>query len=603
MANFYSVPIVPTANMATSSGSDESIKVVFRVRPLNSKEEADGRTIVTTAHYDRGAIEIRNPASSSDPPKVFTFDSVFGPSSSQRQLYDDCASPIVQSVLEGYNGSIFAYGQTGAGKSHTMVGRDEPSELRGIIPNAFEHIYEHVGMESSNETSYLIRASYYEIYNENVIDLLVASNTNNAKQGLELKESPDTGVYIKGLTSKVVKSVEEINSVLRQGNKNRSVAATLMNQGSSRSHAVFCVVIESQSVDEAGVEHIRVGKLNLVDLAGSERQSKTGATGERLKEATKINLSLSALGNVISALVDGKSNHIPYRDSKLTRILQDSLGGNTRTVMCANAGPADYNFDETLSTLRYANRAKQIKNRPVVNEDPKDAMLREYKDEISSLRKQLEAIRVAGDGTNADVSTDVDLPNSLQIVDQSLLDQSREERDELRARLEDEAKARADMETQREELQKRLAEMENQVVVGGSELERYASLEEEVEAKTKKLQRLYRKCLDTKKRLSELTNDFAAERSGLLEKIDQLETKLGEKEQIVARIGSILSGDVFQLSLDMPGESAKGYTPEVRALLDLPSPCETLQKEKKKMRSGGEKKVSGSAAVARPLLS
>ena len=587
---------------------DESIKVIFRVRPLNSKEEADGRNVVTTAHDDRGAIEIRNPASSSsDPPKIFTFDSVFGPSSSQKQIYDVCASPIVQSVLEGYNGSIFAYGQTGAGKSHTMVGRDEPSELRGIIPNAFEHIYEHVGTESTNETHYLIRASYYEIYNENIIDLLATNNASNAtsstKQGLELKESPDSGVYIKGLTSKVVKSVEEINAVLRRGNKNRSIGATLMNQGSSRSHAVFCVVIESQSVDEAGVEHIRVGKLNLVDLAGSERQSKTGATGERLKEATKINLSLSALGNVISALVDGKSQHIPYRDSKLTRILQDSLGGNTRTVMCANAGPADYNFDETMSTLRYANRAKQIKNKPVINQDPKDAMLREYKDEISSLRKQLEAIRVAGDGTNADVSTDVDLPNSLQIVDQSLLDQSREERDELRARLEDEAKARADMETQREELQKRLAEMENQVVVGGSELERYASLEEEVEAKTKKLQRLYRRCLDTKKRLSELTNDFAAERSGLLEKIDQLETKLGEKEQIVARIGSILSGDVFQLSLDMPGESAKGYTPEVRALLDLPSPCETLQKEKKKMRSGGEKKVSGSAAVARPLLS
>jgi len=159
-----------------------------------------------------------------------------------------------------------------------------------------------------------------------------------------------------------------------------------MNATSSRSHAIFTVVVESA---EGG--KIRVGKLNLVDLAGSERQSKTGATGDRLKEATKINLSLTALGNVISSLVDGSSTHIPYRDSKLTRLLQNSLGGNAKTVMCANCGPADYNFDETLSTLRYANRAKNIKNKPKINEDPKDAMMREYQDEIRRLKEQLEA--------------------------------------------------------------------------------------------------------------------------------------------------------------------------------------------------------------------
>merc|ERR1719218_287803 len=160
-----------------------------------------------------------------------------------------------------------------------------------------------------------------------------------------------------------------------------------MNHESSRSHSIFTVTIEA--VDDQ--ERVRAGKLNMVDLAGSERQSKTGATGETLKEATKINLSLSALGNVISALVDGKSSFIPYRDSKLTRLLQDSLGGNTRTVMVANVGPADYNFDETLSTLRYADRAKRIKNKPKINEDPKDAMLREFQEEIERLRTELEA--------------------------------------------------------------------------------------------------------------------------------------------------------------------------------------------------------------------
>merc|ERR1719453_1256266 len=161
-----------------------------------------------------------------------------------------------------------------------------------------------------------------------------------------------------------------------------------MNADSSRSHSLFLIQIESEETVN-GESHIRMGKLNLVDLAGSERQSKTQASGDRLKEATKINLSLSALGNCISSLVDGKSQHIPYRDSKLTRLLQDSLGGNTKTVMIANCGPACYNYDETISTLRYANRAKQIKNKPVINEDPKDAMLREFQDEIKRLREQL----------------------------------------------------------------------------------------------------------------------------------------------------------------------------------------------------------------------
>ena len=195
-------------------------------------------------------------------------------------------------------------------------------------------------------------------------------------------------MYVKDLTSFVVKSVAEIRQVLEVGKKNRTVGATLMNADSSRSHSIFTITVETSEVLEGEAEedaHIRVGKLNLVDLAGSERQGKTGATGDRLKEATKINMSLSALGNVISALVDGKSAHIPYRDSKLTRLLQDSLGGNTKTVMVANLGPADYNFDETMSTLRYANRAKNIKNKPKINEDPKDAMLREFQEDDNTL--------------------------------------------------------------------------------------------------------------------------------------------------------------------------------------------------------------------------
>jgi kinesin family protein 3/17 len=195
---------------------------------------------------------------------------------------------------------------------------------------------------------------------------------------------------VKDLTCKICKSIPEIEKLMDIGNANRVVGETAMNATSSRSHSIFTIYVETSEEDEkTGESRIKAGKLNLVDLAGSERQSKTKAEGTRLKEATKINLSLSALGNVISSLVDGKSGHIPYRDSKLTRLLQDSLGGNTKTCMIAALSPADYNYEETLSTLRYATRAKSIKNKPVVNEDPKDALLKEYEEEIMKLKEML----------------------------------------------------------------------------------------------------------------------------------------------------------------------------------------------------------------------
>jgi len=234
----------------------------------------------------------------------------------------------------------------------------------------------------------LVRCSYLEIYNEDVRDLL----GKDKEIKLELKEDPNKGVFVKDLTCIIVKSISEIEKLMTHGSNNRKTGETAMNKDSSRSHSIFTIYIETSEDDGAGEQRIKAGKLNLVDLAGSERQSKTHAEGIRLKEATKINLSLSALGNVISALVDGKSHHIPYRDSKLTRLLQDSLGGNTKTVMIAAVSPADFNFDETLSTLRYASRAKSIKNKPIVNEDPKDALLKEYESEIKNLKAMLAAV-------------------------------------------------------------------------------------------------------------------------------------------------------------------------------------------------------------------
>lgn len=219
--------------------------------------------------------------------------------------------------MGGYNGTIFAYGQTGCGKTHTMIGVKGDKMQRGIIPNAFDHIFGYFDDATNNKKRFLIRCSYLEIYNEDIRDLL----SKNVEQKLDLKEDPDKGVFVKDLNQIIVKSIAEIESYMDRGTANRKTGETAMNKDSSRSHSIFTIYVETAETNAAGEQTIKAGKLNLVDLAGSERQSKTQATGARLKEATKINLSLSALGNVIKALVEGKSNHVPYRDSKLTRLL------------------------------------------------------------------------------------------------------------------------------------------------------------------------------------------------------------------------------------------------------------------------------------------
>lgn len=256
-------------------------------------------------------------------------------------------------MLEGYNGTIFAYGQTGTGKTHTISGIPKDPTHKGIMPRSFDTVFKSI--ECDSKCQYLVRASYLEIYNEEIRDLL----SKNGQNKLELKEKDGT-VYVKDLSTFVVKSPEDMMEVFNEGTVNRHVRATNMNDTSSRSHSIFTITIESSQIGPDGKSHIKVGKLNIVDLAGSERLDKTGAQGEGAKEGIKINLSLSTLCHVISSLTDPKCTFVPYRDSKLTRLLQDSLGGNTKTCMIANIGPADYNMDETLSTLRYASRAKNI---------------------------------------------------------------------------------------------------------------------------------------------------------------------------------------------------------------------------------------------------
>ncbi|CAG4960492.1 unnamed protein product [Colias eurytheme] len=295
----------------------------------------------------------------------------------------DTVRPLVASVLDGFNGCVFAYGQTGTGKTHTMEGTPDDE---GIIPRTFRHMWAHIENTASPDVTHLVSCSFVELYLEDVRDLLSKECKKLTIRGQELN-----GFYIPEMTSIVCKSAAEMVRVMRAGNRNRAAGRTDMNEHSSRSHAVFLVTVETA---HRSTNRIRVGKLNLVDLAGSERQRKTGASADRLREAARINQALSSLGNVISALAEN-SPHVPYRDSKLTRILQDSLGGNSKTIMIANIGPACYNYDETVTTLRYAHRAKAIKNKPVRNEDPKDAKLREYQAEIERLRSLIEQRKAA----------------------------------------------------------------------------------------------------------------------------------------------------------------------------------------------------------------
>ncbi|KAL6860086.1 Kinesin heavy chain [Amphichorda felina] len=340
-----------------------SIKVVARFRPQNRIElDSGGKPIVRFNSEESCTVDSREAQGS------FTFDRVFDMACKQQDIFDFSIRPTVDDILNGYNGTVFAYGQTGAGKSYTMMGSNiDDVEGRGVIPRIVEQIFASI-MTSPSTIEYTVRVSYMEIYMEKIRDLLAPQNDN-----LPVHEEKNRGVYVKGLLEIYVSSVQEVYEVMRRGGNSRAVAATNMNQESSRSHSIFVITVTQKNVETGSAKS---GQLFLVDLAGSEKVGKTGASGQTLEEAKKINKSLSALGMVINALTDGKSSHIPYRDSKLTRILQESLGGNSRTTLIINCSPSSYNDAETLSTLRFGTRAKSIKNKAKVNAELSPAELK-----------------------------------------------------------------------------------------------------------------------------------------------------------------------------------------------------------------------------------
>ncbi|PTU18005.1 hypothetical protein P175DRAFT_0525802 [Aspergillus ochraceoroseus IBT 24754] len=368
-----------------SSGSHVSntIKVVARFRPQNKVELASGgQPIVDFENEQSCSINSKEAAGS------FTFDRVFPMDSKQPDIFNFSIRPTVDDILNGYNGTVFAYGQTGAGKSYTMMGSDIDDEVgKGIIPRIVEQIFASI-LTSAINIEYTVRVSYMEIYMERIRDLLVPHNDN-----LPVHEEKSRGVYVKGLLEVYVSSVQEVYEVMRRGGAARAVAATNMNQESSRSHSIFVITVTQKNLETGSAKS---GQLFLVDLAGSEKVGKTGASGQTLEEAKKINKSLSALGMVINALTDGKSTHIPYRDSKLTRILQESLGGNSRTTLIINCSPSSYNDAETVSTLRFGVRAKAIKNKAKVNAELSPAelkqLLRKAQSQVTNFESYVSAL-------------------------------------------------------------------------------------------------------------------------------------------------------------------------------------------------------------------
>ncbi|XP_053983683.1 kinesin-like protein unc-104 isoform X17 [Hylaeus anthracinus] len=376
-----------------------SVKVAVRVRPFNNREiSREAQCIIEMSGNTTSISNPKAPPGTKDAIKSFNYDySYFSMDpcdtnySSQVMVYKDIGEEMLQHAFEGYNVCIFAYGQTGAGKSYTMMGKQEEGQ-EGIIPQICKDLFRKISRNSSESLKYSVEVSYMEIYCERVRDLLNPKNKGN----LRVREHPLLGPYVEDLSKLAVMSYQDIHDLIDEGNKARTVAATNMNETSSRSHAVFTIFFTQQKQDSAtGLVTEKVSKISLVDLAGSERADSTGAKGTRLKEGANINKSLTTLGKVISALAEiatkkkKKADFIPYRDSVLTWLLRENLGGNSKTAMIAAVSPADINYDETLSTLRYADRAKQIVCKAVVNEDANAKLIRELKEEIQKLRELL----------------------------------------------------------------------------------------------------------------------------------------------------------------------------------------------------------------------
>ena len=528
----------------------DNLRVAIRVRPPLNRETEEGipfrsiaivsedhKSISLAEYLGSEFSEIERQRQWIEEPNLFqlhrfTFDSVFDMDSLQEDVYNITAKQAVQSVLEGYNSTIFCYGQTGTGKTYTMEGftYETNNPNRGIIQRTIQDIFNYIEMTSNENTKFIIRASFLQIYNENISDLLKPD-----KKNLQIREDKKKGIYVDLLSEWAVRTPVDLYALLKKGGNLRATSATYMNDVSSRSHAVFVITVEQMTTDiiqgnKGNKTQIKVGKLNLVDLAGSERIRITGTTGQQLEESKKINKSLSCLGNVINALTDkkNKNNYIPYRDSKLTRLLQDSLGGNCKTTMIAMISPSQDAFSESLSTLYFAQRAKKIRNRPIINEDVNNrALIRKYENELKNLKNELE------------LKNRMLRNNGLVMQLQEEKEQALQDKNEAIKELE---KASRQYLIEREEklkLEKKIQMMSEQMITGGHKIEETPQFQNALKNQLK----LYEnKILEIEKERQQLEEDKAEnkEYKELLLKqrdiMNALTYKLNERDEYIAQL-------------------------------------------------------------------
>ncbi|KRX02482.1 P-loop containing nucleoside triphosphate hydrolase [Pseudocohnilembus persalinus] len=546
-------------SMHQESKDGDNCKVIIRVRPPLPREIDDGRFISTIqvapdntkiCVYEYFNLELVDPSMlqeylnnpNSYTMHQFSFDHVYDQDSTQEEVYENTAKQSVLSTLQGYNSTIMAYGQTGTGKTFTMEGFKynslDPS--RGIIPRAIEEIFKFIENSSSEQTTFMVRASYLQIYNEVISDLLRTDRT-----GLQVREDKKRGIYVEGLSEWAVRNPTEIFSLIQKGAQSRATASTKMNDVSSRSHAVFIIIVEQMTIladntivtqsiqfQQEQPKEIKVGKLNLVDLAGSERVRVTGATGKRLEECKKINQSLSCLGNVISALTDSRSPHIPYRDSKLTRILEDSLGGNCKTTMFAMISPALEAFQESLSSLKFANRAKNIKCKPIINEDvDQRALLIKYEQELRKLKQELKN----------KTKTGIDKTKLTQLEE----DRRRAEQDKNMAMAALEARSKEFFQERelKRKLEEKIRSINSQLLVGGHQIlehpefrnaleQQQVKIREEYENKIKKLEQEREQIEEDKAQVDRYKQLLLKQRDIMI----ALTTRLNERDETIIQL-------------------------------------------------------------------
>lgn len=383
--------------MVKKTQGAENIRVVIRCRDILPYEAERGDKALVRLDLATNQVIVQHPIGD---PDVFAFDAVYNNTFTQRDIFLQEVQPLADAVLQGYNATVFAYGQSGSGKTHTMTGNLDKRDMWGMMPQVVDYIFSEIKKLTSTTKTFKVKVSYVELYNGKSRDLLASKQVN-----LEIKQNMAKNFYVKGAEMPEVTSFEEAIRWFHKGTERRQTASTDLNDTSSRSHSLFTVQIEQFDFEnDPSSPIVMTSKINVVDLAGSEKLSKTNATGETAKEGCNINLSLSALATVIDTIVKG-AKHIPYRGSPLTMLLKDSLGGNAKTVMFANVGPSDKNLSETISTLRFALRAKQIENKPLKNMDPKDARIQDLLDQIEELKKRI---------GNVDLNVEDDLRQKIE---------------------------------------------------------------------------------------------------------------------------------------------------------------------------------------------